>query len=67
MFKKCSLLTSIIITESVTEIERRAFYGYSSLNNVYCKAMSAPENNADFVFIIYIPMKSVGNYKAADD
>ena len=77
-FDCCVRLTSITIPDSVTTIGGYAFSSCSSLKEVYCEATTPPTaslykgnwdafstNHADR--LIYVPMESVDDYKAADE
>lgn len=67
----CSeILESITIPESVTSIERTAFYNCQKLTTVYCNAATPPTLLDTYTFpesvtTIYVPEKSVEAYKNA--
>ena len=71
-FEYNSYIASMTISEGVTLIENYAFYGCSSLKEVYCKPTTPPtgksnmfKNNASDRKI-YVPRNSVEAYKTAE-
>ena len=71
-FYNCKTLASFTIPDSVTSIGDYAFYGCSSLVEVYCKS-TTPPSAGDYMFTgnasgrkIYVPKESVDAYKNAE-
>ena len=68
----CSDLTSITISESVTNIGLAIFKGCSNLTDVYCLTEEVPKTDPD-VFeetpiekaTLHVPAASIDKYKAA--
>ena len=72
-FDSCSGLTSIIIPESVTSIEPRAFYNCTGLKEIYCHAKETPEvysssfSGVDVAAVtLIVPEDAVEQYKVHD-
>ena len=71
-FCKCSF-RSVTIPESVTSIEKEAFYFCESLESIYCKPLTPPSiGSSAFSFNasgrkIYVPAISVDEYKTSWD
>ncbi len=72
-FYGCKSLTSITIPDGVTEIGYFAFDGCSSLLSVFCKPITPPILDGEYVFDdigsdcrIYVPEKSVQQYKTTE-
>ena len=67
-FIDCQSLSSVTIPSSVTFIGYKAFYGCTSLENVYVKSTTPPSLNGS-VFtsspIIHVPVGSEDAYKSA--
>ncbi len=77
VFRGSKNLKVVTISENVAKIGEQAFYYCSNLSKVYCKVqtpplMSPPSTPWNFFsdyasdFKIYVPVKSVATYKAAD-
>ena len=73
-FMYCSSLTSVTIGENVSSIKDRAFGECPFLRYVFCKSLTPPTLESNLAFThnydmigctIYVPRKSVENYKAA--
>lgn len=69
-FNLCSKLSEITLPESVTNIQRSAFYTWGSLSHrIYCKATTPPALGNNEVFggcPVYVPKESLELYKEAE-
>ena len=70
-FQACSVLSKVILPDTTTTLQQRAFYQCYALATVICKATTPPTISGQslpgtsYVQHIYVPAESVEDYKAA--
>ena len=66
-FQECSGITSVIIPNTITEIENDIFYGCYSLRSVTCLALTPPSCSSlsNYTTTLYVPLESLEIYKSA--
>ena len=70
-FKNCSKLISITIPENITSIEQNAFYGCTSLTQLYCMAEEPPTVSSAFEsnivgVTLYVPASGYNYYSTQE-